>query len=328
MITMDEVYGWLNRGDVSHLSAANRLSLIQIEDKKIPANHRQANMRAMRTACETSRDILETLEVKLALSKISYADGDYPAAKIDIQDAVERYKPSSHRLGVAKWMAGILLWRINENDSAYSYWTSAKEIFLGLAVARLRAHDIDMVNWYHAKVDDMRSELALTAEEANYWLNFFEKSHLSAAGLLFAGEMRKKVQKKDFPLAYEIGLNLAKISHNRIDTDETAEAWVLIGLAALQMGNPRQAVDYFQRGAAAFGPRGHKQAVTRWMMGIAQWQIPGEIDQAVKNWVNSIDAFEGLHQQADRDNDQKRKEWYEMTIATMKKAQDAKISGK
>ena len=191
----------------------------------------------------------------------------------------------------------------------------------------LKNHDIKMVNWYYQKIDEMRLDMVFHAEEANYWLNIFEKSHLSDAGKSCVAEMRNKIKNNQYPLAYEIGRNLARISQNKIDTAETAEAWVAIGLSSLQMGNPRQAVDYFQRGAVSFNPWGHHQAVTRWMMGIAQWQIPGEIDQAVRNWTNAIDAFEALKVTADRENDQVKNNWYEMSIKIMRTALHLKLSG-
>jgi len=220
-----------------------------------------------------------------------------------------------------------LLWQMKENDAAYNYWSGAKDIFTGLAEAEVRNHDINMVNWYYARIDAMRLDLVFTAEEAFYWLNFFENSHLSDPAKSFADEIRRRIQQKDYPLAYEIGRNLSRISHNRLDTNETAEAWVVIGLASLQMGNPRQAMDYLQRGAAAFVPWGHKQAVTRWMLGIAQWLIPEEADQAIRNWTNAIDAFNGLSVKADRENDQFKKDWYDVNISIMGRALLIKING-
>jgi tetratricopeptide (TPR) repeat protein len=327
MISMDTAYSWLNIADRTHLTAANNLSILQIDDKFLPPEHREAVIHSLRVACESSRDILETLEVKLTLAKICFKNQDYAAAKIDLLDAVKRYKPASHRLGVSKWMLGILLWELRDHESAYFQWAKAKEIFIGLAQTAVRSRDIKLVNWYYEKKDDMSLDLCITAEEAFYnWLNYFERTSLSEAGKLFAAEISKKIQKKEFPLAYEIGVNLARISHNRINTIETAEAWVVIGLAALQMGNPRLAVDYLQRGAAAFSPWGHKQAVTRWMIGIAQWQIPEEIDQAIKNWTNAIEAFKELRRKADQENNQDKKDWYEGTTAIMTRAIKNKVS--
>lgn len=42
MIAFNDVFSWLNYGELSHLTAPNQLSLIQIEDPKIPLNHREA----------------------------------------------------------------------------------------------------------------------------------------------------------------------------------------------------------------------------------------------------------------------------------------------
>ena len=327
MIKMDEAYAWLNVDDVSHLSASNSISILQIEDKRIPEDYRKSVVRELRRVCESSTNILETLEVKLALAKYSFNEGDLASSKFDLQDAVSRYRPGTHRLGVSKWMLGILLWRLNENAAAYADWTKSKELFVSLAQQKVRTHDINMVNWYYQRLRSMRLDLVTRAEEAYYWLNIFEQSHLSPTGTDYVKEIRKKIQAKDYPLAYEIGLQLARISQTRTDTLETAEAWVMVGLSAIQMGNPRLAADYLQRGASAYNPWGHHQAVTRWMLGIAQGMVPDLVTQAVKNWMKAIDAFDSLKLKADRDNDQARKDWYESNIEIMKSALNSRLNG-
>lgn len=320
MITMAEAYGWLNQGDVSHLSTANQLSLIQIEDRRIPKEHRETVVQNLHHFAESTQRQLETLEIRLALARLEFESGDLNSAKLELIDAVNRYSPSSHRLAVAKWMLGIVLWKLHENDAAYMVCTQALEIMVALAAAAVRSHNVEMNLWYIQRIDAMRLDLTNTAEEAVYWLNYFDPTHLSESARMYVEQMRKKIRAKEYPLAYEVGRSLLRISNNRVDPLETAEAWVMIGLAAYQMGNPRQAIEYWQRGAAAYNPWGHQQACTRWMLGAAMWQIPSEHENAVRNWVNAIEAFDNLRVKADRDNIADKKAWYETSIRLMRQA--------
>jgi tetratricopeptide (TPR) repeat protein len=324
IISFDEAFGWLNVGDRSHLTPAVFLSTFQLEDKLLPPAQRAALLKSLRLTCESSADILETLELKILLARIGYKEKDYTAAKIDLLDAVDRYKPSSHRQAVAQWLLGILLSEMREVNPAHVQFSKARETFIALGQAAVRKGDAKLNIWYLDRLDSMRLELSLMAEEANFWLNFFNKSQMTTALDLLAKDTMKKIRENNYPLAYEIGINMSRISRERSDT-EKGETWVAIGLAALQMGNPRKAVEYLKRATSVFTPYGHQQAVTRWMIGIAQWLIPEDYDQAINNWTNAIDAFRGLQTRAEQDNNLSKRDWYTTTLDTMQKALRTKL---
>gem|GEM_PF-1983331 len=328
MIPFNDVFAWLNYGDVSHLSATNKLSLIQIEDPKIPKTFREATMKNLRITSESCRDLLETLEVKLALAKVDFQAGEYISAKFDLADAAERYPKASHRLGIARWLLGLALMRSQEYEPAHANWSLARGIFSELARQKLKIQDSDGVRWYTDKLDLLHLDLACTAEEANAWLTMWEPSHLSSAARLLADEIKNQIKRKQFPLAYEIGNQLLKVSRNRLDGSETAEAWVLIGLAANQMGAPRLAMDYWLRASTSFAPLSHGQAVARWMMGVAQWQIPQEVTNATRHWRDAIETFTKLQMQADQVNDADRRDWYKTWTPIMRKALERTIKEK
>lgn len=320
MITIGEAFSWLNVDDRSHLSNVNLLSLYQLQDSNVPESHKEALVRQLRANSLSSKDVLEGLEVLVTIARYEFERGDHAAARQDLVEAVRRYRPISHRAAVAKWMLGIVEWKLMNNNQAYANWFHAREIFQRCAVEKGRVAASDMVRWYYKQIDKMRLDMACTAEEAYYWLNLFEPSRLSDPAKQFAKQITEEIVQKKYAQAYEIGNLLAGISTNRLDPSETAEVWVVIGLAAHQMGNPRWAVEYWSRGAAAFTPWSHAWAVVRWMIGVALWSVPGEKDRAIRSWVDATETFQDLRTQSDRAGDANRRDWYENTARIMKAA--------
>ncbi len=320
MISINEAFGWLNVDDRSHLSNVNLLSLYQLQDSRVPEKHKEALISELRVTSHSCQDVIEGLEVLMTIAKYSVEAGDYLGARQDLAEAVKRYRPISHRMGVAKWMLGMVEWKLLNHNQAYANWFHSRDLFQKCAVEKGRVSATDMVRWYYKQVERMRLDMACTAEEAHYWLCLFEPSRLSDPAKQFAQRITEEITQKKFSQAYEIGNLLAGISRNRLDPAETAEVWVVVGLAAHQMGNPRWAVEYWTRGAAAYTPWSHQWAVVRWMIGVALWSLPGETDRAIRSWMDATETFQDLRTQADRAGDANRRDWYENTARIMKSA--------
>jgi tetratricopeptide (TPR) repeat protein len=320
MITLTEAFGWLNVDDKSHLSSVNQLSLYQLQDTRVPDRHKEALIRELRATSNTCQDVLEGLEVLITIARYAAELGDLQGARQDLVEAIRRYRPISHRMAMAKWMLGIVEWKLQDNNQAYANWFLARSIFQKCVEEKLRVTATDMVRWYSRQIERMHLDMTCTAEEAFFWLTFFEPSQLSEPAKQLSQQITKDIVQKKYAQAYEIGNSLATISRNRMDPTETAEVWVVVGLAAHQMGNPRKAVDYWTRGAAAYTPWGHHWAVVRWMIGVALWNIPGETDRAMRSWMDAADTFQELRTAADRAADTNKRDWYENTARIMKLA--------
>lgn len=320
MITINEAFGWLNRDDRSHLSNVNNLSLFQLQDPVIPESQKEALIRELRSTSRSSQDKLEGLEVLATIAVFQYNKSDFQSARQDLVEVVRGHRPVSHRAGVAKWMLGIVEWKLLDHNQAYANWFRARDLFHRCATEKGRVGATNSAQWYYRQIDRMRLDMACTAEEAHHWLNYFEPSRLSEPARQFSDRMTQQIAQKQFSQAYEIGNLLAGFSKNRLDPTETAEVWVLVGLAAHQMGNQQMGIEYLTRGAAAFMPWSHHWAVVRWMTGVALWRVSGETDRAVSSWMNAIDTFKELRVQADRAGDTSRRDWYESTARIMQQA--------
>jgi tetratricopeptide (TPR) repeat protein len=329
MISLQDAYSWLNYGDKSNLSPGNMLSLIQIEDKRIAEVDRKKIIRNLRDNCPNLPNPLERYEIKLALAKTSFSDDNLSFAKTDLEDAVMGYKDPSHRLGVASWMFGILLWKLLDNNTAFEQWTKARDIFSNLGGDSRKKLDLDKMNWYRNINDLIRLDLTLTAEEAHRnWLPKFQGglNNLSEAGRLLVAEITKKIKNKEYSQAYDIAMKLEKISLNRVNSFETADALEFIGFSALQMGNPKEATKYFELATSRYTNYPHPYSISLWLLGIAQWQISDLTTKAIRNWTLAIEGFEGLARQYERNDDIAG--WYLDNLNYMRRALEIKIREK
>jgi hypothetical protein len=326
MISMKDAFGWLNIDDRSHLTHVNRLSLYQLQDARVPEAHKKAMIRELRASIASNKDLMEGLEVIMTVAEYEFQHEDYLSSKQDLLFCVENYRPGSHRRAVANWMLGIVSWMVQDYQMGYNNWFQARQIFIDCAIEKGRVPASEMVNWYYKQIDQMRLDMACTVEESMLWLNYFEPSRLSETARQLSERIRKEIDQKRYPQAYEIGNLLASISKNRLDPSETAEVWVVIGLAAYQMGNPRWAVDYWKRGSSGFTPWSHQWAVTRWMIGLASWKIPTENQRAVRCWMDAVETFQDLKLNADRVGDTARRDWYDGNGKIMKQAMEQMIT--
>jgi tetratricopeptide (TPR) repeat protein len=321
MIPMTSLLEWLNYNERTHLSASLKLSIYQLNDELIPPSHRNEILSTIRKNGFLLAPSHEKAELQVILGVNSYNEHNFHQAKIDFQNALLCYSSDLHRLAITKWMLGTVLWKTDENLEAYHLWKDTIHIFDQLAANALKAYNVNIMNWYVDKLYWMRLAIVRTSEESLYsWLNHFKPTNLSLDIRKYTEKLIANINIGDIPLAYEIGRNLASLSTNRIDALETAEVWGIIGFATQHKRYTRQAIDFYKRGISAYPSWSHKQAVIRWMLGIALFDLPDEIHYAVKNWTDAIETFENLRIQAERKDDLNAKIWYETNIKVMKKA--------
>ena len=124
--------------------------------------------------------------------------------------------------------------------------------------------------------------------EALSWLNQFDASHLTqAAGVLVA--MSRDVSEPDAQLRSTIR-SLGALAKGSRDPLEVAE--ITLHRAALEYWRnafPR-AIRLATRAVRGFRDDHHRQAVAKWILGMAQWNIM-ENDEAYCNWAECRDFF-------------------------------------
>ena len=311
MKTINETLSWLNQFDDSHLSNINRSLSRQIQTKKMEKSRLEAIIRGVILQSRSSADSLEYPEALLIAASVLFEYEDFQNANRYALVAIRQYASDEHRQAIARWMSGQTYWKIPNNNLAFAYWFQARELFNKLAQESARSGENEKAGWYRQRLLEMNVELVCTAEELYSWLDIFEPSKLSQPAVQLIESIAKNLEKSQYKKVYGLIDSLEIISKKSSDYLEVAEILIESSLALYKMGNLRDAVTFAQKAIDAFPPFGHHQAISRWILGVYQWQMPTEISKAVSNWQKALDIFEELAVKADYKNQQSRKEWYE-----------------
>ncbi|MCJ7625043.1 MAG: hypothetical protein MUO76_16205 [Anaerolineaceae bacterium] len=149
-----------------------------------------------------------------------------------------------------------------------------------------------------------------TAEEIYAWLDFFEPSHLSTSARQLNKTISDKLDKGQFQDVYKLIEDLQTIGKSSADILELSEILVESALAVYKMGNLNEALIMLKKAMDSFTPLSHYQAVSRWMLGVLQWNMPTQHNQAIINWEKCLRNFDQLARKADHNNNQDRRKWY------------------
>ena len=265
-------------------------------------------------------------EFLLNLAVFEFEHNRYKGAHEHILTALRIYPPQSHRQGVTLWILGWVEWSRSDPYTAYSHWMQARQIYLDLHQQSLEQRQSPRITFYLDRLKEINIEMVSRVEELYTWLNAHEPSHLSdAAKSMVNGLMQSALEGNSKKVYQQINL-MQKVAQGSEDYLEALEIMVESGMALYQVKNYSNAGSTLRRAAAGFPPGSHRQAVARWMAGLAQWQVQSERDSAINNWQQSIKDFEGLEQQASRSRNPDRVTWYEERIEVMKLALVQKIS--
>ena len=265
-------------------------------------------------------------EFLLNLAVFEFEHGRFKVSHEHILTALRIYPPESHRQAIALWILGWVEWVRSDPYKAYSHWMQVRQIYLVLHQQSLEQRQMAYVAFYLDCLKEINIEMFSRMEELYSCLNAHEPSHLADAAKSLVNVLRLVALEGNSKKVYQqVGL-LQKVAQGSEDYLEAIEILVECGLALYQVKNFSNAGSTLRRAAAGFPPGSHRQAVARWMAGIAQWQVPSERDNAINNWQQSIKDFEELEKKAGRSRNLDRAAWYAERIDVMKLALAQKIN--
>jgi tetratricopeptide (TPR) repeat protein len=312
MLDAFKALGWLNAIDHgSHLNNEAR-RLIRAAAGFSPQDTRvKLILERLRSLAHSLGDPLETAEILLCCAAIGKWRGWCPQAARDATEAVLCYDDDDHRRAVALWMQGIIQWEMHQNHDAYRNCTGAKELFRKRQL--LFQHFPEEDAWYKNQIRQMEVYLVTRPEEVWTWLNYFEPSSLKPPTKQVVECVQDRIRGQTYQNVYALMQDLQEANRQCAGVYERAEIYLEFGLAVYQLGNThyaiellRKAVQYFYPGIGSY----HKQVIARCMLGAVEWMQPFTHKQAAVDWKRCIAEFEDLRRWADRDNLQKKEEWY------------------
>jgi hypothetical protein len=322
MITADQVITWLNWEQPSNLTGDTLATLREFAAPGTNEERKQFLLDQVEN-CSRNTPPLERAEVLVYGSKEWLQRSCLEKARNMAQEAIFIYESKNgkdqHRQAAAAWILHLILLKQFEYVSASSNARMARENFQKQAdLYKNRVND-DRMNWYHEWINAMTADLASYPEEAYEWMTKFCGSSLSGPELDIKHSIIENIQKKKFPLAYQQMDTLCQVTQKVIDIRETSEAFAFCGLAATQMGNIHQGVYLLKKAQSTGMQTSHEYACIRWMLGLIQMRLQGEVSKGIANLENSIMKFEALQDNVDHQNKAEAREWYAIQIVAMRK---------
>jgi tetratricopeptide (TPR) repeat protein len=316
---------WLNIFDISHLRNSTRERLERIRSVRLNSDEIANEIEALLTESGRSGDPWEYPEVLVHSAIIEYRNRHLNTARGHLHDAVRAYDGHYHRRAIAQWMLGFVEWELLENDAATSNWEAARESFT------------NMSEWYLKRAEQSLFATQVSRaglfEEAFRWLNHHEASHLKRTPRELQTIISKRLDEgliddeapQDTWVIYQLMYKLIDETRTSTDYMETAEAYIECGIAAYRMGHLSEAIRYLELGINHYHPGTHHQAVSKWLLGIVQWDLEGYQDLARRNWQEAIESFEQAALQAQYRNRMAQARWYSEILHVMQDALQEKI---
>ncbi len=263
----------------------------------------------------------------LRLDELQYVDKSAVYLKMAAQ-AGDRFSD----LGALQWTLGNQQYRLRQNEAARWSWMRAIESFQNARnFAAQNKKMPNLVDFFKDRLEWMRDQQFSTMECAYYDCIYrfdagrpnsttFETQAMQLQELVRAGqfgEARLVIDRFD---AY--GRTISQ-------REEKLLIQVRCGMALWQMGNQDLAIQRLHDVAGCYaGTLQHQEAVTRWMLGIVEWEEPELKGDAISHWERACDLFVRLDQQADRRNQQDRRPWYAENVQRMRRMLMRRIKGR
>jgi hypothetical protein len=326
MYSPREALGRLNTFDRSYLTPSSKMWIGKIKN----AGDTGAGMeREIDEAIEQSQVLSNPwgyAEFLLNLAVLEFEYSRYKNAHAHVLTALNTFPPETERAAVTLWILGWVEWARSDPYAAYSHWMQTRQIYLNLHLQSLEQRQTARITFYLDCLKLINVEMVSRMEELYTWLNAHEPSHLSDAARSLVNVLMQAALEGNSKKVYQQVALLQKVGQGSQDYLESIELMVECGMALYQVKNFSNSASTLRRAAAGFPPGSHRQAVARWMAGLAQLHVPSERNNAINNWQQSITDFEGLEQQASRSRNIDRMDWYNERIEVMKLALVQKIN--
>ncbi len=163
MITLEDMYRWLNRFDNkdTYLSESVNLLIAQADAALHENKNSEAWLLIDRVLCicdNYAGHHKEKAEVRVKCARIVYHTGNLIEALKLLEEAKGRYYSDHHNCGVVLWMLGYISWQIpSKHDDAIGLWMRSIRRFE--LSAKNKSSDRNAVMWYHDYCQEMNRSL-------------------------------------------------------------------------------------------------------------------------------------------------------------------------
>ncbi len=327
---IDNIFAYLNQFDPSKLRPL--IEPVALNMKNMALSEAQLDT-FIRDALEKSQHPfipLENAEIKLNGALAKYHREKYYEAKVLMDEALLRYDQDAHRRAIAYWLLGYNALAMEDLHQTYFNWDAAREILVtiyegqgGAAITRP-----DILNWYQERLTEINKLIAATCIQEIYaWLDAHEYGHLDEQTKNYYQKITAAISQRKYHDAHQLINSLQHLAELSNDYDQYREVLVFCGVAKYQLGSSEEAIKIFKTAITLLTPGSHRQAVTYWLLGGAQWRVPRLREEAVISLKEAIHLFKELNLEADRKHNPVMVKWYDDKLAFMQEYLMDRVKG-
>jgi phage repressor protein C with HTH and peptisase S24 domain len=183
MITLDDVYPWLNRYDLSHISLSSE-RLINLVCSALSAGKKDEVNGLLQQLSDLAgklRDETEVTEILVECAHCYYLLNNLSHADAILMDAVSRAWSDLHRRAVIQWMAGWVKWQtLSGRSQAVIYWRNSLSDFDRLA--KQPGLSLDQHAWYHGIAGQLEQSLIEALDQVGSYVDINDAQPVAEAG--------------------------------------------------------------------------------------------------------------------------------------------------
>ncbi len=262
---------------------------------------------------------IETPEVMVKGAILLFQAGRVEAAVDYLYQARDIYEKSRepHRHALTLWLLGMLEYFRGSGQDGYLAWKTGQKAMDDLLKKATVEDDAERMDWYKQKGQEIDQAIQTTFEAAYYdWLRVEQASLGEALQAMKKGFLNLLYQQKAEELRAGLQVYL-RTAGGLANPDALRAALVDAAFYRHQLGDDLESLELLEKARVSF-QHGHNGAVVQWLQGWIEKSIPSRRSEALLHWTESIRQFEELAAQADREDRQADRTWYEEKIGGMR----------
>jgi len=320
MISEWQVLGWLNRYDLSHLSAKHAQEILSLRSSMDPERIFTNRINQLISYARASIDQLERAEITINCGVLCYAHHQFiDAEKFLVQAQRDYDRVDVHRQAMAEMILFIVTNSQEEHLKALMWARNARTSLWKRVGFSEQQKDTVSVAWYKELINEITSELFQSPRYVFESIFDLQGSKLSAP----ATRVKEKIEEllKDqnqMSVCEKISKLLIMVQKSK-SCEEKAEALAYCGMVSAEIGDIKNAIEYLRRSKVHYLPDTREYVLARWMLGLIQYREPEYLSDVVYNMEECISSMAVLAKAADHKNEMVPYRWYTITGEAMRR---------
>ncbi len=314
---------WFTRYDPISLGRTIESGLDVLADVSVKGVQWDQELSLVLASCRTMRKTAEGAFALLRVAEVATRKGFIERGRDLIEEADGYISLPNDQKAILEWILGSFEWQLCKQPSGNNHWRNARALYNDLVKESVKEHVDDRTDWYRSclkKLDGWVVDLAFSVKGGYLLLNRFTKSRFTPVAANMAQAIRKELGKKRASErtqeeAEKIRVMIRMLEKSTFSSEEGPEALLECGLMSIDNGRVQdinEGLRYLRLAEAKYNSDPDNLVVVYWIMGAALWGNDGMSQAALDNWRICQEKIKFLAENADRDRNKARLEWYKM----------------